>query len=122
MASEATKELVRRFADRTIEWPCVVSDLAFDDLSNNVDVDLPEVIIKLADGAIVPLDGACLSVQRQDKPMWHGIHPGDPVRIRATFLPSDSVFACCEIKRLKSGPVLILLGLQNAQMVGRLVD
>ena len=38
--SESTEELVNRFASRTVEWAGTVNSIAFDDLSNNVDIDL----------------------------------------------------------------------------------
>ncbi len=115
--SESTNTLVTHFAGRHVEWIGKISSLAFDELSNNVDVDLPEQVIALADGRLVPIDGVCLSVSKEAASMWQRYRAGDQVRFRATFLGAESVFPCCEIKRLKSGPALILLCLHEARPV-----
>ena len=118
--SESTEELVNRFASRTVEWAGTVNRIAFDDLSNNVDIDLPEAIVALSDGERVPLEGVCLSVNQGKTKLWQNFRPGDSLKFRAKFLGADSVFPCCEVKRLKSGPVLIMLGLHDAEPVYRI--
>ncbi|MFM7075801.1 MAG: hypothetical protein ACKO3G_07030 [Planctomycetaceae bacterium] len=115
--SESTQDLVNRFANRTVEWTGTVNSIAFDNLSNNVDIDLPEVIVTLSDGKRVPLDGVCLSVNQGQTRSWQNFRPGESLKFRATFLGNESVFPCCEVKRLKSGPVLIVLGLHDAEPV-----
>lgn len=115
LVSETKESLAARFAGRTVEWVGTVRSIAFDHHSNNVEIDLPLANVTLHDGTTVPLDGVCVSVTEADTERWAGIASGDALAFQATFVNLDSVFACCEVKRLRSGPVLVILALGRAR-------
>lgn len=118
-AHATSEDLLRWYGGKTVRWRGVISRLDIDNLAPNVYITLAETVIDLGGGRETLLDVVSLPIADSAIEDWRGFCVGAEVTFEATFLAhGDSPFPPIEVKTLKSGRTLVMLGLRDAAPIG----
>jgi len=114
---DAVTACCKEFGGRSITWTGFLEDKSIDDLAPLVQISFKEVTIDLGKGRSAFLDGVSLALNRLNVAEWEGVIEDSQVTFSATFEAAGSPFSAIDIKHLKSGESVILIGLVDAKLI-----
>jgi hypothetical protein len=112
LVTQSNEDLSRPFGGKRVAWRGVLAKRDLDEIAPSVEIDLPPLKVQLPNGRSDVLDGISLPVAAGSSKQWMNLRIGDSVNFEATF-PTSTPFPAIEVKHLKSGKSLILLGLND---------
>jgi hypothetical protein len=115
---DSDKEISRPFNGSPVEWEGTISDIDLDEIAPSIGLELPPKVIQLSEGRSDTIGSIHLPIASDSRAKWRALQVGDKVTFQAS-LSENGPFPPIQVKHLKSGRSLVLIGLRDGVPVSK---